>query len=270
MQHEKDAESGQQQPSAKGIGRREFLAMGSLLAVAPWFERLAAAAPEAASEAAAVQKPASLGYLEGSDLIGNLRSLPSDLRKLTVTSRGGTYTAGRRIVPAADLTSGDPALVGLPVRMTVHGLYPPAPSAAIPVAARPRSVDLDVFIPCPEMGLTATARYQAWSYRRLPAENHSARVSFLVWPDWVAVLALTARVVPADPRARPLLLHASFTPGGDPGRPKLLHGVYLLGLTPDAWADEVDLPDNPARVPADLLSVLISLSPEGVRIGNGK
>ncbi|MBV8200309.1 MAG: hypothetical protein JOZ15_06765, partial [Acidobacteria bacterium] len=56
------------------------------------------------------------------------------------------------------------------------------------------------------------------------------------------------------------------TLGSDSGRPRLLKGIYLLGLTPGAWDEEIDLPDDPAQVPPELLSVLMTIEPEGLKL----
>ena len=82
------------------LRRRDFLALGSLAALAPlarstaFAQDTADAAPRR-QEAAAVL-PLSIGYLEGSELLTNLRKLAPDLRVLTVVRRGQTFTAERR------------------------------------------------------------------------------------------------------------------------------------------------------------------------------
>jgi hypothetical protein len=113
----------------------------------------------------------------------------------------------------------------------------------------------------------STALFKAWSYRRLPAEDRSARVSFLLWPDWYSHLGIDLRVVPAH--GQPRLMQARFTLGSDHGRPRLLKGIYLLGLTPGAWEERIDLPDDPSELPPELLSVLMTIEPVGLRRGSG-
>jgi hypothetical protein len=266
------------------LRRRDFLALGSLGALATWAPYLtfggrearaeALAEPAAAAAAAAEQPlPLSLGYLEGSEELQNLRKLPPDLRTLVVNRRGQTFVADRRILPSTDYPAGDPSLVGGALRMTVHDLYPSRlPDDPEVAALWPTAVDLDVQVPLMEDPPGRTALYEAWSYRRLPAEDRSARVSFLLWPDWTSALAVSLRVVPAagaagTAPAPPRLLTASFTLGDDRGRPRMLKGVYLLGLAPGAWDQRVDLPDDPTQVPPELLSVMVTLEPEGVRVG---
>jgi hypothetical protein len=253
------------------LRRRDFLALGSLAALAPlarstaFAQGIADAAPRRQQAAAVL--PLSIGYLEGSELLTNLRKLAPDLRVLTVVRRGQTFTAERRAVPAHEFPSGDPSLVGGAVRLTIHDLYPRLLPAGAAADRWPVAVDLDVMVPLLDPPPGNTARYAAWSYRRLPAEDRSARVSFLLWPDWYSHLALDLWVVPAGAQARPQRMQASFTLGSDEGRPRLLKGIYLLGLTPGAWEERVDLPDDPSEVPPERLSVLMTVEPVGLRRG---
>ncbi|HLX10769.1 MAG TPA: hypothetical protein VKY89_23170 [Thermoanaerobaculia bacterium] len=272
------------------LRRRDFLALGSLAAltpvVAPLFApraaagaTLDAAAPAAAAAAgtqadAAIQRlPLSVGYLEGSELLENLRKLPPDLTVLTVRRRGGTFTTGRHLLPSHSMPAGDPALVGGAVRMTVHDLYPRLLPDGPAAEQWPQAIDLDVMVPLLEPPAGSTARFAAWSYRRLPgrlpSEDRSARVSFVLWPDWYSDLSLVLRVVP--PAGSPTrLLQASFTLGADKGRPRLLKGIYLLGLDRGTWDEAADLPDDPAEVPPERLSVLVTIEPEGLRLGSSR
>jgi hypothetical protein len=263
------------------LRRRDFLALGSLAALTPLLPRAAmsstlaggaesAAAAATAARAGQAPLPLSVGYLEGSELLSNLRKLQPDLTVLTIERRGETFTAGRHMVPAHRLPAGDPSLVGGPVRMTIHDLYPRLLPDG-PAAQRwPAAIDLDVLVPLLEPPAGSTARYLAWSYRRLPAENRSARVSFVLWPDWYSDLSVVMRVVPAGAGSEPRLLQGRFTLGSDRGRPRLLKGIYLLGLTPDTWEGEIDLPEDPAQVPPELLSVLMTIEPEGLRLGTSR
>jgi len=278
-------------PLPARLRRRDFLALGSAAALTPvvghWFARPASAAtlpgsstgPAEASAASqghpggnpAVQVlPLSVGYLEGSELLQNLRKLPPDLQVLTVQRRGGTFSAGRHILPSHSYPSGDPSLVGGAVRMTVHDLYPRRLPEGPAAEQWPVAIDLDVMVPLLDPPAGSTARFMAWSYRRLPAEDRSARVSFVLWPDWYSDLGLEMRVVPpgaGSAGGHPRLLRTRFTLGNDLGRPRLLKGIYLLGLEPNTWNDDADLPDDPAQVPPERLSVLVTIEPEGLRIG---
>ncbi|MDP9120713.1 MAG: hypothetical protein M3O15_04990 [Acidobacteriota bacterium] len=259
---------------AASLRRRDFLALSSMLTLsglAPFaslLESPAAAAPAPAAGAAkAPQKsPLSVGYLAGSEQLADLRRLPRDLRVLTVTRRGQTLTSERRVVPAHSLPSGDPGLVGGPVRMTIHDLYPGLLPQTAAARRWPVAIDLDVLVPLLDPPKGSTARFLAWSYRRLPAEDRSAGLSFVFWPDWYSDLSVILRVVPAGSAAQPLLLTGRFTLGSDPGRPRLLKGAYLLGLNPSTWEETGDLPDDPASLPPEVLSVLVTFEPEGLRL----
>jgi len=279
-------------PHARPLRRRDFLALGSVAAltpvVAPWFASPASAAtlagpltgPPDADAAAAGRtgghpatpaEPLSVGYLEGSELLENLRKLQPDLQVLTVRRRGNTFTTGRHILPSHSYPAGDPSLVGGQVRMTVHDLYPRTLPDGPAAEQWPLAIDLDVMVPLLDPPAGSTALFEAWSYRRLPArvpaEDRSARVSFVLWPDWYSDLGLRMRVVPPGAGSKPRLLQTRFTLGNDQGRPRLLKGIYLLGLEPNTWEEDAELPDDAAQVPPERLSVLVTIEPEGLRIG---
>ncbi len=269
------------------LRRRDFLTLCALAPLAPGLERWAGAQPppgEAGAEPAAnpadsagasamsatraakaQARPLSIGYLEGSEQIQNLSKMAPDLRLLTVTRHGDVLTGARVSRPSREYPAGDPALVGGAVELTIHDLYPRQLPQDPAVAARwPRAIDLDIVTPISgPAGSTAT--FAAWSYRRLPAENRSARVHLQLWPDWYSDLSLRLRVVPADPAAAPLLLTATFTLADTAGLPRLLKGVYLLGLTPGIWETSADLPDDPGQLPPEALSVLMTIEPIGLR-----
>jgi hypothetical protein len=281
-------------PRHRPLRRRDFLALGSVAAltpvVAPWFARPAGATTlagaltgpaEAGADAerlsgghppAPVSQPLplSVGYLEGSELLHNLRKLQPDLQVLTVERRGSTFTAGRHIQPSHRYPAGDPSLVGGAVRMTVHDLYPRRLPDGAAAEQWPVAIDLDVMVPLLDPPAGSTALFHAWSYRRLPAEDRSARVSFVLWPDWYSDLGIAMRVVPPGAGSEPRLLQTRFTLGNDEGRPRLLKGIYLLGLEPNTWEEDVELPDDPAQVPTEQLSVLVTIEPEGLRIGSSR
>ena len=278
-------------PRLRPLRRRDFLALGSAAALTPmmgpWFARPAGAAtltdaltgPADAGAAAQGRHgshpvmpalPMSIGYLEGSELLQNLRKLQPDLQVLTVQRHGGTFTAGRHILPSHSFPAGDPSLVGGPVRMTVHDLYPRRLPDGAAAEQWPVAIDLDVMVPLLDPPAGSTALFEAWSYRRLqglPAEDRSARVSFVLWPDWYSDLGLKMRVVPPGAGSVPRLLQTRFTLGSDKGRPRLLKGIYLLGLEPGTWEDDADLPDDAAQLPVERLSVLVTIEPEGLRLG---
>jgi hypothetical protein len=260
------------------LRRRDFLALGSLAALTPLLPRAASGstladavtAPAEAGTAAAAAPavlPLSVGYLEGSELLSNLRKLQPDLTVLTVQRRGSTFTSGRRMLPSHRFPAGDPSLVGGAVRMTVHDLYPRLLPDGPAAKQWPVAIDLDVMVPLLDPPAGSTALFHAWSYRRLPAEDRSARVSFVLWPDWYSDLGLVMRVVPAGAGSRPRLLQTRFTLGSDQGRPRLLKGIYLLGLAPGTWEEDLDLPEDPAQLPPEQLSVLVTIEPEELPLG---
>lgn len=270
------------------LRRRDFLALGSAAAltpvVAPWFAAPAGATTLADSATTATGEPGlgapagrradkplvpalplSVGYLEGSGLLDNLRKLEPDLQVLNVQRRGGAYALARRLLPSHSYPAGDPSLVGGPVRMTVHDLYPRTLPDGPSARRWPQAIDLDVLVPLLEPPQGSTALFHAWSYRRLrrlPAEDRSARVSFVLWPDWYSDLGLNMRVVPPGAGSQPLQLATRFSLGSDPGRPKLLKGIYLLGLAPGTWDADADLPEDAADLPAEKVSVLVTIEPE--------
>ncbi len=279
-------------PRIRPLRRRDFLALGSAAAltpmVAPWFARPAGATTlaeasadpaDAAAEGrrgappAAQPRPLSVGYLDGSELLENPRKLQPDLQVLSVERRGSTFNPGRHIQPSHRYPAGDPSLVGGAVRMTVHDLYPRRLPDGAAGARWPVAIDLDVMVPLLEPPAGSTALFHAWSYRRLPArrlpaEDRSARVSFVLWPDWYSDLGLAMRVVPPGAGSQPLLLQTRFTLGNDQGRPRLLKGIYLLGIEPGAWEEDVELPDDPSQVPPEQLSVLVTIEPEVLQHGS--
>jgi len=280
-------------PRLRPLRRRDFLALGSVAAltpvVGPWLAARPAgaatltdalsgpadaAAPAQArhggSRPPAPALPMSIAYLEGSELLENLRKLQPDLTVLTVRRRGGTFTTGRHVLPSHSLPSGDPALVGGAVRMTVHDLYPRRLPDGPAAQQWPVAIDLDVLVPLLDPPPGSTALFHAWSYRRLPAEDRSARVSFVLWPDWYSDLGLNMRVVPPGAGSEPRLLQARFTLGSDKGRPRLLKGIYLLGLEPGTWEDDADLPDDAEQLPVERLSVLVTVEPVGLRVGRSR
>jgi hypothetical protein len=60
----------------------------------------------------------------------------------------------------------------------------------------------------------------------------------------------------------PPIVHSfltSFTVDPLPGRPKLQRGFYLLGMTPEVWRREVELPAPGEGARHDLCSLVISV-----------
>jgi hypothetical protein len=259
------------QPARTGMRRRDFLALGSALAAAPLVERAAAAAALAKAVAKPAARPISVGYLEGSAYLKDLRHLAAELRLLTITRQGDTLMEGRRVVPANTLPGGDASFAGTTVRISIRGLYPPLPVVPPPpgvASSLPRAIDLDISVPSVDLSQGAGYLFQAWSYRRLPAPDLSAPLSFVISPDWYSDFAVTFGVVPAlaPAGARPRISRTAFTLGADLGRPRLQAGAYLLGINPGSWDESVNLPDD-ANAAGSLLSVLMTVAPEGISLG---
>ena len=141
--------------------RRDFLVMGSVLAATPLLSRASQAQQLLAAPAA---QPISFGFVEESIQFASLRHAGYRLQQsLRATTDVGAKAGASRvtIVPAASLSSGDPALTNTPVRLRIAGFFP-----IVAAASLPQRVDLDVFVKSPENPLGAT--FYAWSYRKKP------------------------------------------------------------------------------------------------------
>jgi hypothetical protein len=243
-------------PAGNALRRREFLALGSAGVASLCFGDLAWAQDSVSAEATA--RPLPVGYLEGSETLPKLRRLPLQVRRPRAAV---AEAAAIRIVPADALPMGNTDLIGRPLRMTIHGLYPPGVLLAKGRRELPLAVDLDVLFPSPDPMFPAPLRFFAWSFRRRPGWNPSPPVSFVFPLDWHALPEFTLRVVPASGPAR--RFHTRFTFDEETGRPRLLRGAYLLGTAPNAWMTEVALSQLGPNTPASLASILLSMEPEG-------
>lgn len=243
-------------PAGLPLRRREFLALGSAGVASLCFGDLAWAQDSVSAEAAARLLP--VGYLEGSENLSNLRHLPLQVRRPRAVV---DEAQAIRIVPADLLPMGDTDLIGLPLRMTIHGLYPPGVLLAKRRAELPLAMDLDVLFPSPDPMFPAPLRFFAWSFRRRPGWNPSPPVSFVFPLDWNALPEFALRVVPASGPAR--RFQTRFTFDDETGRPRLLRGAYLLGTAPNAWRSEVPLNQLGPNTPASLASILLSMESEG-------
>jgi len=247
-------------PSRGLLRRRDFLTLGSMGVAGLWLGGLGRAAaaplsPEAAASAVAPARPMSLGYLAGSDDLPNVIYLPRSILRPSTTARaqGGIGA----IVPADGLPGGDTSLVGPPFQMKVHGLYPPNALSASRQPAMPLAIDLDVIFPPPDPVFPKPARFLAWSFRRHPGWDASPPVKFVFPLDWQVMPALEMRVTPAA-GGPATVLATRFTLDEETGRPRLRRGVYLLGVNPQAWKQEMSLADLARIAPLKLLSVLVS------------
>lgn len=243
------------------LRRRDFLALSSLVAVSqlvPGFVTKAFAQP-----AKAVVRPMSLAYIEGSDQIRNLKRLPRTIRRPVVPREGEPEDASPFwAIPAASLPLGDPNLVGQPLQLTIHGLYPPAALTAKRRAELPFFAELAVLYPVFDPIQPMLAPFFAWSLRRDGSSiSTSVPVRFTFPLDWQVLPELSMRVVPAD-GGPPVELVTRFTLDDEQGLPRLQRGVYLLGLSPEMWdRTEVSLPELARRAPAKAFSILVSVEP---------
>jgi len=179
-----------------------------------------------------------------------------------MVAEAGSREPDYLVVPADSQLTGDTNLIGRPLRMTIHGLYPPGGLLPKRRAELPLAIDLDVLFPSPDPMFPEPLRFFAWSFRRKPGWNPSPPVSFLFPLDWQALPELTLRVVPAGGGAA-RTFRTRFTFDDETGRPRLLRGAYVLGTSANAWRSSVALQDLGPGTPASRASLLLSLKPEG-------
>lgn len=240
------------------LRRRDFLVLGSTLALSPWFSDLAFAQSLITAEPGI--RPLPVAFLEGSKQVPDLRHLSGWIRHPGIAS-GASWEDGEvlRVVPAAQLFQGDTELIGRPLRLSIQGLYPPAALARKHRRELPLAIDLDVLFPAPEPAIsTEPLRFHAWSFRRRPGWNPSPPIKFTYPLDWQALPEVELRIVPAGGLA-PVTLRTRFTFDDEPGLPRLQRGLYLLGTTPEVWRSPVSLPALVRTAPVELVSVLMSV-----------
>ncbi|HVR98458.1 MAG TPA: hypothetical protein VMW27_17725 [Thermoanaerobaculia bacterium] len=208
--------------------------------------------------------PLPVAYLEGSGRIRNLKRLNRAVRRpgLAVEEKASPQER-LEVVSAARLPMGDTSLIGQPLRLRVHGLYPP--EATTPKRRRelPVAIDLDVVFPPPEDAiLPAPVPFYAWSFKRRPGWNPSPPVSFVFPLDWSVYPELSMKV--RYPGGETWTMSTRFTLDQESGLPRLHRGVYLLGFLPGAWEMEGELSRLAKSAPAELFSVLFSVESEEV------
>lgn len=238
--------------------RREFLILGSAGVLSLCFGTGAQA--QSLSAAEAVVRPLPVGYLDGSFAAPTLRRLPAGILRPRSLA-GADAAVSYNVVPASDLPQGDTDLIGAPLRLTIHGLYPPGALLPRKVSQLPLAIDLDVLFPSPDPLFPEPIRFFAWSFRRQPGWNASPPVSFVYPLDWNALPELEVRVVPAN-GGPAMTFRTKFTFDTETGRPRLLRGAYVLGVNPNAWKGEIPLRSLGPDTPASLVSVLLSMEPE--------
>ena len=235
------------------LRRREFLAFGSALAISSWIPEWAAAAP------AAVTRPMSVGFVEGMENQAfDVKRLPGRILFPGSPKNQADGGGGLRIVPADRLWMGDTSLMGKPLRMRIHGLYPPVAKLVERRRQLPAAVDLEVLFPSEDPLFPEPLRFQAWSFRQQHGWSPSPPVSFRFPLDWQVLPELVLTVRPAD--GRPATTFTTrFTLDDEPGRPRLQRGIYLLGLSADAWKSSRSLPELGRAASASTFSVLIGI-----------
>ena len=239
------------------LRRRDFLTLGSAGLLAPFFGNLAWA--ESLASPATQTMPMSVGYIEGSEEYRNFKRLPRKVRRPTLQDMSEEAEASPVIVPAHALFQADTSLPGRPLRIHVHGLYPPI--ALEPKRRRevPLAIDLEAIFPSEDPAVPGPFRFYAWGLRQKLGWDPSPPVTFRFPLDWQVLPQFVLKVREADGTSR--VLRTRFTLDDD-GRPKLRRGVYLFGLGAGAWNREARLKDFARFAPPDMFSVLVSMDPE--------
>ncbi len=242
------------------LRRRDFLALGSAGLLMPLFGNLAWAESMAAPASAAIAvQTMSVGYVEGSEELSNLKRLPRSVRRPAAVAEG--EATAPVIVPATSLFQADTSMPGQPLRIRVHGLYPPVTSVErkrqkdVPLA-----IDLEANFPSSDPLHPASLPFYAWSLRQKPGWDPSPPVSFRFPLEWQTLPEFVLKVRGADGSSK--VLRTKFTVDGEPGRPKLRRGLYVLGLDSRTWQREIRISDLAGRIPAEMFSVLVSMEPE--------
>jgi hypothetical protein len=244
--------------SPSQLRRRDFLALGSAGLLMPLFGNLAWAEPLAAA-AAAVQ-PMSVGYIDGSEEYRNLKWLPRKIRRPMLKAEGEETEEAPVIVPAASLFQADTSLPGQPLRIRVHGLYPPLALDRKRRREVPLAIDLEAIFLSPDPANPTPLRFFVWSLRQKPGWNPSPPVSFRFPVDWQVLPQFVLRVRGAGGVHK--VLRTKFTLDNQAGQPKLRRGVYVLGLDPESWKWAAKVSDFARVAPAEMFSVMISMDPE--------
>ena len=243
---------------SEGVRRRDFLVLGSAGLAALCFGGAAQAQSLVVAEAA---RPMPIGFLAGSEEASSLRKLPMRIRRPRMAAEVGSAVSEYVVVPAESLPLGDTNLIGGPLRLTIHGLYPPGGISPNRWAELPLSIDLDVLFPSPDPMFPEPIRFFAWSFRRQPGWNPSPPVSFVFPLDWNALPELEMRVVPAG-GGPARTFRTRFTFDDEAGQPRLIRGAYALGTSPKAWRSNVALRSLGPDTPASFVSVLLSMESE--------
>jgi hypothetical protein len=243
------------------LRRRDFLTLGSAGLLAPLFGNLAWAEPlAAAAERSVPPMPMSVGYIDGSEEYRSFKRLPRKVRRPLLEVEGEEAESSPIIVPAESLFQADTSLPGRPLKIHVHGLYPPVALEHKRRREVPQAIDLEAIFPSPDPAFPTPLRYFAWSLRQKPGWDPSPPVIFRFPLDWQVLPQFVLRVRGVDGVTR--VLRTKLTLDNEPGRPKLRRGVYLFGLTPGVWSRAARVSDYARIAPAEMFSIMVSMDPE--------
>jgi hypothetical protein len=238
------------------LRRRDFLTLGSAGLLAPLFGNMA----WAESLAAPVATPMSVGYIEGSEAYRNFKRLPRKVRRPTIQDMEEASEASPVIVPAQDLFQSDTSMPGRPLRIRVHGLYPPVALESKRRREVPLAIDLEAVFPSEDPAVPGPFRFYAWGLRQKLGWDPSPPVTFRFPLDWQVMPQFVLKVREADGTSR--VFRTRFTLDNETGRPKLRRGVYLFGLGAGAWSRGARLAEFARFAPPEMFSVLVSMDPE--------
>lgn len=242
-------------PSGQEWSRREFLTLSSV-------GILGASLPTFAWAKEGKSLPLSVGYVDGSETLRNLKRLPRAVRRPGLEADAGT---GLRVVPAESLWAGDGDLYGRPLRIAIRGLYPPTAFEGKQRELLPLGADLDVIFPSFDPIETRPNRFAAWSLRRRGGWNPSPPVRFEFEHTEESPLELAFSV--QDAVGLVSSFATRFTIDRESGMPRLRRGIYLLGLAPDTWARDVGLSSivgQRAAVRYASILMAVELAPEAL------
>lgn len=257
----KSSAKSESEDSSTLLRRRDVLTFGAAGLLAPLFGNLAWAQPlAAATKRSAPVEPMPVGYIDGSEEYRNFKRLPRKVRRPLLQEEGEEEDASPIIVPAESLFQADTSLPGRPLRVHVHGLYPPAALEAKHRREAPWAVDLEALFPSPDPAFPAPLRFYAWGLRQKLGWDPSPPVTFRFPLDWQVLPQVILRVWRTDGTHH--VMRTRFTIDNEQGSPKLRRGVYLLGLAPGAWSRAARVSDYARIAPAEMFSLMVSMEPE--------
>jgi len=240
------------------LRRRDVLTLGAAGLLTPLIGNLTWVAPLAAAEIPV--QPMSVGYIDGSEEYRSFKRLPRKIRRPLLQKEGDEEEGSPVVIPAESLFQADTSLPGRPLRIHVHGLYPPVALQAERRREVPLAVDLEAVFPSPDPASPAPLRFYVWGLRQKYGWDPSPPTSFRFPLEWQVLPQLILRVWRTDGTHH--VMRTRFTLDNEPGRPKLRRGVYLLGLTPVAWSRAARVSDYARVAPAEMFSLMISMDPE--------